>query len=158
MIPVVHLTTPVYPMVDELSIGANPYQFGTRHTPQSWSNTAPVYPIVDELPFHTSSYQFGTKHALQWSNAHQDQASQLSNAHQDHNYISQYHIAEIGQHSWPHLSCWDISNEDANAVHIHWSYLSSSVPINKNCQHANIILSGFSGLSNDQCNLKLSNQ
>ena len=25
-IPVVHLTTPVYPMVDELSVGANPYQ------------------------------------------------------------------------------------------------------------------------------------
>ena len=47
-IPVVRLTTPVYPMVDELSIGANPYQFGTRHAPQ-WSNTAPVYPMVNEL-------------------------------------------------------------------------------------------------------------
>ena len=38
------------------------------------------------------------------------------------------------------------------------SLISISVPINKNCQHANTILSGFSGLSNDQCNLKLSNK
>ena len=102
-IPVVRLTTPVYPMVDELSVGANPYQFGTRPAPQ-WSNTAPVYPMVDELPFHASFYQFGTQHALQWSNAHHDQASQWSNTHQDCNYVSQYHIAEIDQHSWPHLS------------------------------------------------------
>ena len=144
-------------MVDELSFGANPYQFGTRPAPQ-WSNTAPVDPMVDELPFHASSYQFGTQHALQWSNAHQDQASQWSNTHQDCNYVSQYHIAEIDQHSWPHLSYLNIGNEDANADHTHWSYISSSVPINKNCQHANTILSGFSGLSNDQCNLKLSNQ
>ena len=144
-IPVVRLTTPVYPMVDELSVGANPYQFGTRPAPQ-WYNTAPVYPMVDELPFHASSYQFGTQHAWQWSNTHQDC-----------NYVSQYHIAEIDQHSWPHLSYKNIGNEDANADHTHWSYISSSVPVNKNCQHANTILSGFSGLSNDQCNLKLSN-
>ena len=47
-ISVVRLTTPVYPMVNELSVGANPYQFGIRPAPQ-WSNTAPVYPIVAEI-------------------------------------------------------------------------------------------------------------
>ena len=91
-IPVVRLTTPVHPMIDELSIGANPYQSGTMHAPQ-WSHTTPMYPMIHELPVHANPYQFGTQHALQWSHPHHDR-----------NYVSQYHVAEIDQHTWPHLS------------------------------------------------------
>ena len=91
-IPVVRLTTPAHPMIDELSIGANPYQSGTMHAPQ-WSHTTPMYPMIHELPVHANPYQFGTQHALQWSHPHHDR-----------NYVSQYHVAEIDQHTWPHLS------------------------------------------------------
>ena len=88
MIPVVRLTTPLYPMFDELPTGANPYQHGTMHAPQ-WSHTTPMYPMVDDLLVHVNPYQFGTQHALQGF------------THQDRSYVSQFHVAEIDQ---PRLS------------------------------------------------------
>ena len=91
-LPVVHRTTPVYPMVDDLPIGASPHRYGALHAPQ-WPSTSPVYPMIDRLPIDTNPYQLGTRPASQWSNAHQNS-----------NYFSQHHVSENDQHPWPHSS------------------------------------------------------